>query len=85
MAREVDYIEIVARANGQQELRQVGGIIDELMRRAQEAGVSVDDLTEQLRNLNEEAGHTNNYDNVISKFKQIASIAAIGMGIKKVY
>lgn len=83
MAREVDYIEIVARANGQQELRQVGGIIDELMRRAQEAGVSVDDLTEQLRNLNEEAGHTNNYDNVISKFKQIASIAAIGMGIKK--
>lgn len=83
MAREVDYIEIVARANGQQELHQVGGIIDELMRRAQEAGVSVDDLTEQLRNLNEEAGHTNNYDNVISKFKQIASIAAIGMGIKK--
>lgn len=83
MAREVDYIEIVARANGQQELRQVGGIIDELMRRAQEAGVGVDDLTEQLRNLNEEAGHTNNYDNVISKFKQIASIAAIGMGIKK--
>lgn len=83
MAREVDYIEIVARANGQQELRQVGGIIDELMRRAQEAGVSVDDLTEQLRNLNEEADHTNNYDNVISKFKQIASIAAIGMGIKK--
>lgn len=83
MAREVDYIEIVARANGQQELRQVGGIIDELMRRAQEAGIGVDDLTEQLRNLNEEAGHTNNYDNVISKFKQIASIAAIGMGIKK--
>lgn len=81
MAREVDYIEIVARANGQQELRQVGGIIDELMRRAQEAGVSVDDLTEQLRNLNEEAGHTNNYDNVISKFKQIASIAAIGKSI----
>lgn len=83
MAREVDYIEIVARANGQQELRQVGGIIDELMRRAQEAGIGVDDLTEQLRNLNEEAGHTNNYDNVISKFKQIVSIAAIGMGIKK--
>lgn len=83
MAREVDYIEIVARANGQQELRQVGGIIDELMRRAQEAGVGVDDLTEQLRNLNAEAGQTNSYDNVIDKFKQIASIAAVGMGIKK--
>ena len=83
MAREIDYIEIVARANGQENLRQVGGIIDELMRRAQEAGVGVDDLTEQLRNLNSEAGQTSNYDGVIAKFKQIASIAAVGMGIKK--
>lgn len=83
MAREIDYIEIVARANGQENLRQVGGIIDELMRRAQEAGVGVDDLTEQLRNLNSEAGQTSNYDNVIARFKQIASIAAVGMGVKK--
>lgn len=83
MASEIDYIEIVARANGQENLRQVGGIIDELMRRAQEAGVGVDDLTEQLRNLNSEAGQTSNYDNVIARFKQIASIAAVGMGVKK--
>lgn len=83
MAREVDYIEIVARANGQQELRQVGGIIDELMRRAQEAGVSVDDLAEKMKKLGKKAENTQPYNAFIGKMKQIAGITAVGMGIKK--
>lgn len=83
MAREVDYIEIVARANGQQELEKVGGIVDELMSRAKNAGVSVDDLSEKLKGLGKNANNTQPYDNFIGKMKQIAGIAAIGMGIKK--
>lgn len=83
MAREVDYIEIVAKANGQQELQKVGGIIDELMKRAQSAGVSVDDLAESLKGLEKKAENTQPYDNFIVRMKQIAGITAVGMGIKK--
>lgn len=83
MAREVDYIEIVAQASGQQELQKVGGIVDELMKRAKNAGVSVDDLADSLKGLEKKAENTQPYDDLIGKMKQIAGITAIGMGIKK--
>lgn len=83
MAREVDYIEIVAQAKGQQDLQKVGGIVDELMERAKKAGVSVDDLAESLKNLGKKTEDTQPYDNFIGKMKQIAGITAVGMGIKK--
>ena len=83
MAREVDYIEIVARATGQQELQRVGGIVDELMKRAKNAGVSIDDLAEKMKKLGKKAGNTQPYNNFISSMKQIAGITAVGMGIKK--
>ena len=66
MAREVDYIEIVARATGQQELQRVGGIVDELMKRAKNAGVSIDDLAEKMKKLGKKAGNTQPYNNFIS-------------------
>lgn len=83
MAREIDYIEIVAQASGQQELQKVGGIVDELMKRAKNAGVSVDDLADSLKGLEKKAENTQPYDDLIGKMKQIAGITAIGMGIKK--
>lgn len=83
MAREVDYIEIVAQASGQQELQKVGGIVDELMKRAKNAGVSVDDLAEKMKKLGKKAENTQPYNAFIGKMKQIAGITAVGMGIKK--
>ena len=83
MAREVDYIEIVAQASGQQELQKVGGIVDELMKRAKNAGISVDDLAEKMKKLGKKAENTQPYNAFIGKMKQIAGITAIGMGIKK--
>ncbi|WP_349763627.1 phage tail tape measure protein [Fusobacterium sp. SYSU M8D902] len=83
MAREVDYIEIVAQAKGQQELQKVGGIVDELMERAKKAGVSVDDLAEKMKKLGKKAENTQPYNAFIGKMKQIAGIAIVGMGIKK--
>lgn len=83
MAREVDYIEIVAKASGQQKLQKVGGIVDELIKRAQNAGVSVDDLADSLKGLGKKVENTQSYDDLILKMKQIAGITAVGMGIKK--
>lgn len=83
MAREVDYIEIVAQASGQQELQKVGGIVDELMKRAKNAGVSVDDLAEKMKKFGKKAENTQPYNAFIGKMKQIAGITAVGMGIKK--
>ena len=53
------------------------------MRRAQEAGVSVDDLAEKMKKLGKKAENTQPYNAFIGKMKQIAGITAVGMGIKK--
>ena len=53
------------------------------MKRAKNAGVSVDDLAEKMKKLGKKAENTQPYNAFIGKMKQIAGITAVGMGIKK--
>lgn len=81
---EREYIELVTKVQGKENLEQLGGIFEELMQEAKKAGINVDKFAEKLKEL---AGKTKNnlpiYDMFISKLKNIAGITAVGIGMKK--
>lgn len=83
MADNVDYIELVAKASGDGELKKLGGIVDELMKRAKSAGVGVDEFAEKLKKLGKTANSTEPYDKLIGKLKQVAGVTAVVAGVKK--
>lgn len=79
-----EFIEFVTQVQGDKQLEKLGGIVDELMKKAQEAGVNVDDFAESIKKLGKTSkGDLPVYDSFIGKLKSIAGIAAVGMGIKK--
>lgn len=79
-----EFIEFVTQVQGDKQLEKLGGIVDELMKKAQEAGVTVDDFAESIKKLGKTSkGDLPVYDSFIGKLKSIAGIAAVGMGIKK--
>ncbi|MEE1477124.1 phage tail tape measure protein [Fusobacterium sp.] len=79
-----DYIEFVTQVQGEKQLEKLGGIVDELMKKAQEAGVNVDEFAESIKKLGKASkGDLPVYDSFIGKLKNIAGVAAIGMGMKK--
>lgn len=82
MEREI--IEFVTQVQGDKQLEKLGGIVDELMKKAQEAGVNVDEFAESIKKLGKTSkGDLPVYDSFIGKLKNIAGVAAIGMGMKK--
>ncbi len=46
---EREFIEFVTQVQGDKQLEKLGGIVDELMKKAQEAGVNVDDFAEIIK------------------------------------
>lgn len=79
-----EFIEFVTQVQGDKQLEKLGGIVDELMKKAQEAGVNVDEFAESIKKLGKTSkGDLSVYDSFIGKLKSIAGIAAVGMGIKK--
>lgn len=79
-----DYIEFVTQVQGEKQLEKLGGIVDELMKKAQEAGVNVDEFAESIKKLGKASkGDLPVYDSFIGKLKNIAGVVAIGMGMKK--
>ena len=79
-----EFIEFVTQVQGDKQLEKLGDIVDELMKKAQEAGVNVDDFAESIKKLGKTSkGDLQVYDSFIRKLKSIAGIAAVGMGIKK--
>ncbi|MCF2626262.1 phage tail tape measure protein [Fusobacterium perfoetens] len=81
---EREYIELVTKVQGKENLEQLGDIFEELIQEARKAGVNVDKFADKLKEL---ANKTKNslpvYDMFISKMKNIAGITAVGMGMKK--
>lgn len=81
---EREFIEFVTQVQGDKQLEKLGGIVDELMKKAQEAGVNVDEFAESIKKLGKTSkGDLPVYDSFIGKLKNIAGVAAIGMGMKK--
>lgn len=79
-----EFIEFVTQVQGDKQLKKLGGIVDELMKKAQEAGVNVDEFAESIKKLGKTSkGDLPVYDSFIGKLKSIAGVAAIGMGMKK--
>ena len=79
-----EFIEFVTQVQGDKQLKKLGGIVDELMKKAQEAGVNVDEFAESIKTLGKTSkGDLPVYDSFIGKLKSIAGVAAIGMGMKK--
>lgn len=79
-----EFIEFVTQVQGDKQLEKLGGIVDELMKKAQEAGVNVDEFAESIKKLGKTSrGDLSTYDSFIGKLKSIAGVAAVGMGIKK--
>ena len=79
-----EFIEFVTQVQGDKQLEKLGGIVDELMKKAQEAGVNVDEFAESIKKLGKTSkGDLPVYDSFIGKLKSIAGVAAVGMGIKK--
>ena len=85
MSRDVDYIEIVAHTSGEDDLRKAGGIIAELMERAKKAGIQVDDLADELKELGEKAKKTKpEMEGLTSTLKAFSGYIAAALGIKEV-
>lgn len=81
---EREFIEFVTQVQGDKQLEKLGGIVDELMKKAQEAGVNVDEFADSIKKLGKTSREDlSTYDSFIGKLKSIAGIAAVGMGMKK--
>ena len=81
---EREYIELVTKVQGKENLEKLGGIFEELIQEAEKAGVNVDKFAEKLKELSKQVKSEQHlYDMFISKLKAIAGITAVGMGIKK--
>lgn len=81
---EREFIEFVTQVQGDKQLEKLGSIVDELMKKAQEAGVNVDEFADSIKKLGKTSREDlSTYDSFIGKLKSIAGIAAVGMGMKK--
>lgn len=81
---EREYIEFITKVQGEENLKQLGGIFEEIMEEAKKAGINVDKFIEKLKEMaNQPKKDLPIYDQFISKLKTIAGVTAIGMGMKK--